>query len=668
MSSKEANITFIYLEGIHLMRVSSFSRLSVAAISIFAAIFLATMYHVGESLRKSQTQYKGYQALISLTTVKFNRTIVEYLQTGDAALLNKAQKQLARIVTQTHRLNIDKLSQQINSQAKSLATNIDTTFRAMGKLSGDPLVLLRNGEQEMLGLNNALANYVQKTQVLSLAEQFSYLIKTQEIAKILADLVRAREAIFTQKTNNIQTINPLLKELQSLGHFLSTQQALAIYEESDEDSLDDSEDLLGDSDEKEDLSLEAISELQSLFNRYQRELENTLTLQQQRQMGLGLLAKQVGNIERAIMEGEADISTAQGQLNEQIYIIVIGLLIFLVAFLLTNYWLQRSVILKPLRNLRDSFVQLMDQGKVDNITNIDKSTEFGEISNSFNHMVNKLAQDDKDKAQQLDLVAKALTTMERQVQSIYQSSQTTSEHVQGARTIMEALGKATETVNALSGQVVNNAQATKKAMEVSQHHVSQVLAASESTNLAAKESKGAITSLFNSVESVSSIVDVIGAIADQTNLLALNAAIEAARAGEHGRGFSVVADEVRQLAGKTQASLKQISTRLNQLQGASNSIEGIINDIEKASHNQRIIADELQETALAVTGQAQVSATVAQDTLEQITLQRTHFIAFEQAMVNVDKEVSDSQQLSNVISVDVSNQVSDIGLTLKKAS
>jgi methyl-accepting chemotaxis protein len=650
------------------MRVSSFSRLSATAISIFAVIYLVTMYHVGESLSKSQAQYKGYQALISLTTVKFNRTIVEYLQTGDVSLLSRAQQQLALIVEQAQSLHIDELSDQIDSQAKSLAHNIETKFRGMGKLSGDPLVLLRNGEQEMLAINNDLASYVQSTKELSLKEQFNYLIKTQAIAKLLADLVSAREVMFTQQQSNMQSINSLLKELQNLGRFLSTQPALAIYAESDEDVLDESDDLLGDSEEKQDLSLEAIHELQSLFNRYQREVENTLTQQQQRNMGLVLLAKQVGNIEQSIMQGEVNISQRQKKINEQLNIIVIGLLIFLVIFLLANYWLQRSVILNPLRNLRDSFVQLMEQGKVDNITNIDKRTEFGEISTSFNHMVNKLAQDDKDKAQQLDLVAKALTTMESQVQSIYQSSHTTSEHVQGARQIMGALGAATETVNTLSGQVVNNAQATKKAMEVSQHHVSQVLAASESTNLAAKESKEAITSLFHSVESVTSIVDVISAIADQTNLLALNAAIEAARAGEHGRGFSVVADEVRQLAGKTQESLKQISARLNQLQGASNSIEGIINDIEKASHNQRVIADELQETSLAVTGQAQVSATVAQDTLEQITLQRTHFIAFEQAMANVDKEVRDSQQLSNVISVDVSNQVNDIGLTLKKAS
>lgn len=661
-------MSLFHYEGIPVMRVSSFSRLSATAISIFAVIYLVTMYHVGESLSKSQAQYKGYQVLISLTTVKFNRTIVEYLQTGDVTLLSRAQKQLALIVKQAQSLHIDELSNQIESQANSLAHNIDTKFRGMGKLSGDPLVLLRNGEHEMLAINNDLANYVQNTKALSLKQQFNYLIKTQAIGKLLADLVSAREVMFAQQQSNMNSITPLLKELQSLGHFLSTQPALVIYAESDEDMFDASEDLLGDSEEKQDLSLEAIHELQSLFNRYQREVENTLAQQQQRKMGLVLLAKQVGNIEKSIMQGEVNIAQRQNKINEQLNIIVIGLLIFLVIFLLANYWLQRSVILNPLRNLRDSFVQLMEQGKVDNITNIDNRTEFGEISTSFNHMVNKLAQDDKDKAQQLDLVAKALTTMESQVQSIYQSSHTTSTHVQGARQIMEALGQATETVNTLSGQVVNNAQATKKAMEVSQHHVSQVLAASESTNLAAKESKEAITSLFHSVESVTSIVDVISAIADQTNLLALNAAIEAARAGEHGRGFSVVADEVRQLAGKTQASLKQISARLKQLQGASNSIEGIINDIEKASDNQRIIADELQETSLAVTGQAQVSATVAQDTLEQITLQRTHFIAFEQAMANVDKEVSDSQQLSNVISVDVSNQVNDIGLTLKKAS
>jgi methyl-accepting chemotaxis protein len=104
--------------------------------------------------------------------------------------------------------------------------------------------------------------------------------------------------------------------------------------------------------------------------------------------------------------------------------------------------------------------------------------------------------------------------------------------------------------------------------------IHQVVSDMDGIARSAQQSAQVIRTLDKESEAIYSIIQVIKGIADQTNLLALNAAIEAARAGEQGRGFAVVADEVRSLAGRTSASTQEIASMVGRIQ--QNTREAVI--------------------------------------------------------------------------------------------
>ncbi|WP_411908285.1 methyl-accepting chemotaxis protein [Pseudomonas fluorescens] len=155
------------------------------------------------------------------------------------------------------------------------------------------------------------------------------------------------------------------------------------------------------------------------------------------------------------------------------------------------------------------------------------------------------------------------------------------------------LGAAAQEIARNAAQASSQASDARHLAEDGQQVVERNIKAMTQLSSMISTSSTNIEALNSKTVNIGQILEVITSISQQTNLLALNAAIEAARAGEAGRGFAVVADEVRNLAHRTQESAQQVQTMIEELQvGARDSVTTM-------SESQRHSLDSVEIANLA---------------------------------------------------------------------
>lgn len=295
------------------------------------------------------------------------------------------------------------------------------------------------------------------------------------------------------------------------------------------------------------------------------------------------------------------------------------LFITLVISLVVGIGTSRAIA-TPLKAMTTAAQSLASGDLTITIPKLRSKDEIGILSHAFTTMTNGL----RELVKEVETAAGSLASASKQLtasaqlasESASQVSGTINQIAVGTQQEVAAVSQTSDSVDSMAASIISTDQAvtevrtgaansSEKAAK-GDNAVSEVMKGMADLKGVIETASETVAGLANKSDEIEAVVDLIAEIAEQTNMLALNAAIESARAGEHGRGFSVVADEVRRLAERSQSSTKEISTLINTIRDEINVTVRAIDTGVSSVDNMVKLADEagssLQEIEASVNG------------------------------------------------------------------
>ncbi|NHI02030.1 methyl-accepting chemotaxis protein [Oceanimonas sp. MB9] len=305
--------------------------------------------------------------------------------------------------------------------------------------------------------------------------------------------------------------------------------------------------------------------------------------------------------------------------------VIIALLLLALAGMAVLAWLLTRSIVLPL-NDAVRVAETIAKGDLTCSVHVNGKDEPARLLTALRNMQQSLQQTVKliaDSSHQLASTSEELSSVTADsTQGLHRQN----EELEQAATAVTEMTTAVEEVARNATTTSHESEQADERARFGRERVSTTVSSIEGLAGEIGDTMQEIESLAARVNDITSVLDVIRAIADQTNLLALNAAIEAARAGESGRGFAVVADEVRALAHRTQESTKEIEQMIQAVQRGSQAAVSAMQSSNSRTgdtlHIAREAGDALVQIASAIAGINERNLAIASAAEEQAHVAR----------------------------------------------